>query len=34
VLLDVDHWMRVITEETFGPVAGLMAVKDDDEAVV
>jgi acyl-CoA reductase-like NAD-dependent aldehyde dehydrogenase len=33
VLLDVDHRMRVMTEETFGPVAGLMAVKDDDEAV-
>ena len=33
VLLDVDHGMRVMTEETFGPVVGLMAVKDDDEAV-
>jgi len=33
VLLDVDHRMRVMTEETFGPVVGLMAVKDDDEAV-
>ena len=33
VLLGVDHRMRVMTEETFGPVAGLMAVKDDDEAV-
>ena len=33
VLVDVDHSMRVMTEETFGPVAGLMAVKDDDEAV-
>lgn len=33
VLLDVDHSMRVMTEETFGPVVGLMAVKDDDEAV-
>jgi len=32
VLLDVDHRMRVMTEETFGPVVGLMAVKDDDEA--
>ena len=33
VLLDVDHRMRVMTEETFGPAVGLMAVKDDDEAV-
>ena len=33
VLVDVDHRMRVMTEETFGPVVGLMAVKDDDEAV-
>ena len=32
VLVDVDHRMRVMTEETFGPVVGLMAVKDDDEA--
>jgi acyl-CoA reductase-like NAD-dependent aldehyde dehydrogenase len=33
VLVDVDHSMRVMTEETFGPVVGLMAVADDDEAV-
>ena len=33
VLLGVDHGMRVMTEETFGPVVGMMAVKDDDEAV-
>jgi len=33
VLLDVDHRMRVMTEETFGPVVGLMAVKNDDEAI-
>jgi acyl-CoA reductase-like NAD-dependent aldehyde dehydrogenase len=33
VLVDVDHRMRVMTEETFGPVVGLMTVKDDDEAV-
>ena len=33
VLLDVDHRMRVMSEETFGPVVGLMAVKNDDEAV-
>ena len=34
VLVDVDHRMRVMTQETFGPVVGLMAVKDDDEAIV
>ena len=33
VLVDVDHRMRLMTEETFGPVVGVMAVKDDDEAV-
>jgi acyl-CoA reductase-like NAD-dependent aldehyde dehydrogenase len=33
VLVEVDHRMRVMTEVTFGPVVGLMAVKDDDEAV-
>ena len=33
VLVDVDHRMRVMTEETFGPVVGLMAVADDDEAI-
>jgi len=33
VLVNVDHRMGVMTEETFGPVIGLMAVKDDDEAV-
>jgi acyl-CoA reductase-like NAD-dependent aldehyde dehydrogenase len=33
VLVDVEHRMRVMTEETFGPVVGLMAVKDDDEAI-
>jgi acyl-CoA reductase-like NAD-dependent aldehyde dehydrogenase len=32
VLVDVDHRMRVMTEETFGPVVGVMAVKDDNEA--
>lgn len=33
VLVDVDHTMDVMTEETFGPVVGIMAVKDDEEAV-
>ncbi len=33
VLANVDHGMQVMTEETFGPVAPLMRVKDDAEAV-
>jgi acyl-CoA reductase-like NAD-dependent aldehyde dehydrogenase len=33
VLVDVDHRMRVMTEETFGPVVGVMPVRDDDEAI-
>ncbi len=33
VLVDVDHSMDVMTEETFGPVVGIMSVPDDDEAV-
>ena len=33
VLIDVDHGMAVMTEETFGPVVGIMPVQDDDEAV-
>ena len=33
VLVDVDHGMRVMTEESFGPVVGIMSVADDDEAV-
>ena len=33
VLVDVDHSMRVMTEESFGPVVGVMRVGDDDEAV-
>jgi acyl-CoA reductase-like NAD-dependent aldehyde dehydrogenase len=33
VLVDVDHSMRVMTEESFGPVVGVMKVRDDDEAV-
>ena len=33
VLVGVDHGMRVMTEETFGPVVGIMPVEDDDEAV-
>ncbi|MCR9149584.1 MAG: aldehyde dehydrogenase family protein [Rhodobacteraceae bacterium] len=33
VLVNVDHSMRVMTEESFGPVVGIMPVKGDDEAV-
>lgn len=33
VLVDVDHDMLVMKEETFGPVAGIMSVKDDEEAI-
>ncbi len=33
VLTGVTHDMRVMRDETFGPVVGIMPVKDDDEAV-
>ena len=33
VLVNVDHSMRVMMEESFGPVVGIMKVKDDAEAV-
>ena len=33
VLVNVDHSMRVMTEESFGPVVGIMKVKDDEEAI-
>jgi acyl-CoA reductase-like NAD-dependent aldehyde dehydrogenase len=33
VLVQVDHSMRVMTEESFGPVIGIMPVDSDDEAV-
>jgi acyl-CoA reductase-like NAD-dependent aldehyde dehydrogenase len=33
VLVDVDHGMRVMTEESFGPVVGVMPVDGDAEAV-
>ncbi len=33
VLIDVDHSMRIMTEESFGPVVGIMKVKSDDEAI-
>ncbi|QUD88306.1 aldehyde dehydrogenase family protein [Phenylobacterium montanum] len=33
VLVDVDHRMRVMTEESFGPVVGIMKVSGDEEAL-
>lgn len=33
VLLNVDHTMILMKEESFGPVIGIMKVKDDEEAV-
>jgi acyl-CoA reductase-like NAD-dependent aldehyde dehydrogenase len=33
VLVNVDHSMRVMKEESFGPVVGIMPVRDDAEAM-
>ena len=33
MLVNVDHRMRIMTEETFGPAVGIMPVEDDDEAI-
>ncbi|HYN13357.1 MAG TPA: aldehyde dehydrogenase family protein [Burkholderiales bacterium] len=33
VLIDVDHGMALMTEETFGPVVGIMPVASDEEAI-
>ena len=33
VLTGVDHSMRIMTEETFGPAVGVMPVASDDEAI-
>lgn len=33
VLVDVDHSMRVMVEESFGPVVGIMRVSDDNQAI-
>ncbi|EMR70119.1 putative aldehyde dehydrogenase protein [Eutypa lata UCREL1] len=33
LLIDVDHSMTVMTEETFGPVIAVMKVKSDEEAI-
>ena len=34
VLVDVDHSMAVMRDESFGPIIGIQSVQDDDEAVV
>jgi acyl-CoA reductase-like NAD-dependent aldehyde dehydrogenase len=34
VLVDVDHGMKLMMEESFGPVVGIQRVKDDSEAAV
>jgi acyl-CoA reductase-like NAD-dependent aldehyde dehydrogenase len=33
ILINVSHDMRVMRDETFGPVVGIMKVRDDDEAI-
>lgn len=33
ILTQVNHQMRIMTEESFGPVVGIMAVASDDEAI-
>jgi acyl-CoA reductase-like NAD-dependent aldehyde dehydrogenase len=33
VLVDVDHRMQIMTEETFGPAVGIMRVDSDEEAI-
>jgi betaine-aldehyde dehydrogenase len=33
ILVDVDHTMKVMRDETFGPVAGVMRVSDEEEAI-
>lgn len=33
ILVDVDHSMEFMTEETFGPALGIMKVRNDDEAI-
>jgi len=33
ILVDVDHSMTFMTEETFGPAVGIMKVKSDEEAI-
>ncbi len=33
LVVDVNHTMRLMTEESFGPVLGIQVVRDDDEAL-
>lgn len=33
ILTDVNHDMRIMRDETFGPVVGIMKVQDDEEAI-
>ncbi len=33
ILVNVNHEMRVMREESFGPVVGIMPVRDDDHAI-
>ena len=33
MLTNVDHQMSVMREESFGPVVGIMKVRDDEEAI-
>lgn len=33
IMADVNHSMRIMQEESFGPVVGVMSVKDDEEAI-
>ena len=33
ILVDVNHDMRIMTEESFGPVVGIMPVESDEEAI-
>ena len=33
ILIDVDHSMRVMTDESFGPVVGIMKVSTDEQAI-
>jgi acyl-CoA reductase-like NAD-dependent aldehyde dehydrogenase len=33
ILVDVNHQMRVMREESFGPIVGIMKVRDDEEAI-
>ncbi len=34
IFIDVHHGMRMMTEETFGPIVGVMGVESDEEAIL